>query len=351
LKEAADEWDPVPELAAQMRELGRRHGDADLEALGLAYQGLAATRRGSLDEGGRLLDEAMASAVGGELGMIATGVVYCRMICACLALHDYRRAGEWTDVVDRCAHTTGLGGFPGDCRTHRTALLVKRGAWTQGEQEALQAFEETQLFDLAHTGAVAFELGELRRRRGDLDGADEAFSRAYEFGFNPRAGMALVQLARGEVASAAASIDEALADTGLDALAREPLLLARVEIALVEGNLAALRAAANELDETARAFGTPALGADAAYANGAAELTGGDATEAARLLTLAHRLWLDAGEPYEAARARELLADAHLASGKRDSAKLELRAARAAFDRLGAQLDTERLGCRIAALV
>jgi tetratricopeptide (TPR) repeat protein len=337
LKEAAGEWDPVLELAEQMRGLGRRHGDADLEALGLAYQGLAATRRGSLDEGGRLLDEAMASAVGGELGMIATGVVYCRMICACLALHDYRRAGEWTDVVDRCAHTTGLGGFPGDCRTHRTALLVKRGAWIQGEQEALQAFEETQLFDLAHTGAVAFELGELRRRRGDLDGADEAFSRAYEFGFDPRAGMALVQLARGEVASAAASIDEALADTGLDALAREPLLLARVEIALVEENLAALRAAADELDETARAFGTPALG--------------GDATEAARFLTLAHRLWLDAEEPYEAARARELVADAYLARGKRDSAKLELRGAPAAFERLGARLDTERLDGRIAALV
>jgi tetratricopeptide (TPR) repeat protein len=178
---------------------------------------------------------------------------------------------------------------------------------------------------------VAFELGELRRRRGDLDGAEEAFSRAYEFGFDPRAGMALVQLARGEVTSAAASIDEALADTGLDELAREPLLLARVEIALVEGNLTALRTAAHELDETARAFETPALGADAAYANGAAELTGGDATEAARLLTLAHRLWLDAEEPYEAARARELLADAHLANGKRESAKLELRAARAVF--------------------
>jgi ATP/maltotriose-dependent transcriptional regulator MalT len=351
LKEAAGEWDAVLELAERMRELGRRHGDADLEALGLAYQGLVATRRGPLEEGARLLDEAMASAVGGELGTLATGVIYCRMIGACLALHDYRRAGEWTDVVDRCAHTTGLGGFPGDCRTHRTALLVKRGAWAQGEQEALQAFEETQLFDLPHTGAVACELGELRRRRGDLDGAEEAFSRAYEFGFNPRAGMALVQLARGDVGSAAASIDEALADTGLDALAREPLLLARVEIALVEGNLAALRTAAHELDETARAFGTPALGADAAYANGAAELTGGAATEAARLLTLAQRLWLDAEEPYEAARARELLADAQLANGKPDSAKLELRAARAAFDRLGARLDTERLDGRIAALV
>jgi tetratricopeptide (TPR) repeat protein len=350
LKEAGGEWDTVLKLADQMRELGRRYGDADLEALGLAFQGVVATRSGSLEQGGRLLDEAMASAVGGELGMLATGVIYCRMICTCLALHDYRRAGEWTDVVDRCGYTTGRGGFPGDCRTHRTALLVKRGAWAQGEQEALRAFEETQLFDLPHTGAVACELGELRRRQGDLDGAEEAFSRAYEFGFNPRQGMSLVQLARGDVASAAASIDEALEDAGLDALARAPVLSARVEIALAEGNLVALRAAARELDETAQAYSTPALAADAAYAKGAAEVAGGDPTEAARLLALAQRLWLDTEQPYEAARARELLADAHLASGKRDSGKLELRAARAAFDRLGARLDAERLERRIAAV-
>jgi tetratricopeptide (TPR) repeat protein len=351
LKEAAGEWDAVLEHADRMLELGRRHGDPDLEALGLAYHGLVATRRGSIEAGGRLLDEAMASAVGGELGMLATGVVYCRMICACLALHDYRRAGEWTDVVERCRHTSGLGGFPGDCRTHRTSLLVKRGAWAQGEQEALRAFEESQLFDLPHAGAVASELGELRLRRGDLDGAEEAFSRAYEFGFDPRRGMSLVQLARGDIASAAASIDEALDDPGSDTLARAPLLLARVEIAFAEGNLDALRAAARELDETARVFAAPALAADAAYASGVAELAGGDPAEAARLLALAQRRWLDAGQPYEAARARELLAEAHLATGKKDSGKLELRAARAAFERLGARLDTERLEHRIAALV
>jgi hypothetical protein len=42
----------------------------------------------------------------------------------------------------------------------------------------------------------------------------------------------------------------------------------------------------------------------------------------------------------EAAHAREFLAEPHLAIGERDSAKLELQAARAAFDRLGARLDT-----------
>jgi hypothetical protein len=350
LKEAAGEWEAVLELADRMRELGRLHADADLAALGLAFRGLALTRQGSPEEGERMLDEAMASAAGGELGMLATGVVYCRMIGACLALHDYRRAGEWTDVVDRCGHTTGLGGFPGDCRTHRTALLVKRGAWEQGEQEALLAIEETQTFDLPHTGAVAYELGELKLRRGDLDGAEEAFGRAYEFGFTPQPGLSLVQLARGDVAGATASIGEALEDAGFDTLARARLLLARAEIALAAGDARAGRSSAQELAETARTFGTPALAAASSYAKGAAEIMAGDPGEAAGLLGEAHRLWLEADVPYEAARARELLAEAHIASGKADSSKLDLRAARAAFERLGAGLDTERIDRRLAGL-
>ena len=351
LKEAAGEWDVVLELAGRMRELGREHADADLEALGLVFQGLVAIRRGSLEEGERLLDEAMASAVGGELGMLATGVVYCRMINACLALHDYRRAGEWTDVVDRCGRTTGLGGFPGDCRTHRTAVLIRRGAWDQGEQEALRAIEETQTFDLPHTGAAAYELGELLLRRGDLDRAEELFLRAHELGVNPRPGLSLVQLARGDVAAAAASIDDALEDASLDALARTPLLAARVEIGLAERSADVLRSAARELADTAKVFGTPALAADAAYAQGAAEVVGGDPAEGVRLLTMAHRFYLDADVPYEATRARELLAEAQHACGKSDSSKLELRAARAVFGNLGAQRDAERVDRRLAALV
>jgi hypothetical protein len=350
LEEAAGNWDAVLELAGRMEELGRQHEDLDLEALGLAFRGLVVTRRGSLEEGGRLLDEAMASAVAGELGMLATGIVYCRMLQTCLVLQDYRRAGEWTDVVDRCSHTTGLGGFPGDCGTHRTAVLVKRGSWTRGEEEALRAFEETQRFDLPHAGVVSYELGEIRLRKGDLDAAEEAFVCAHEFGASAQPGMALVQLARGDTAAAAASIEDAIEDPMLDALARAPLLLARVEVDLAMGNVDSLRDVARELEETARAFGTPALAASGAYASGAAELTGGDALEAMRLLGHAQRLWLEADAPYECARTRELLAQAQLAAGKHESSRMELRASRAAFERLGAPLDIERVDRRLASL-
>jgi hypothetical protein len=350
ISEAAGDWDAVLELAGRMRTLGDRHGDAELTALGLAFEGRVTTRRGSLEAGRRLLDEAMASAASGELGMMATGAIYCLMLCSCLALQDYRRAGEWTEVVDRCAHTTGHGGFPGDCRTHRTDVLVKRGAWAQGEQEALRAFDETQAFDLIHAGAASYSLGELRLRRGDVDAAEEAFLRAHEFSFTPQPGLALVQLARGDATAALASVAEALDNPALDGLGRVRLLLARVEIALAQADVDALRAAADELDQTAATIATPALAASAAFARGSAELMDGNSPEAARLFELCHQHWLDAEAPYEAARARELHAQAQLASGRADAGRLALLATRAAFQRLGARLDTERVEQQLAAL-
>jgi hypothetical protein len=347
---AAGNWEDVLALAGRMRTLGERHDDAELKALGLAYEGRVMTRRGSVEAGLGLLDEAMASATSGELGMMATGAIYCLMLCSCLALQDYRRAGEWTEVVDRCARTGGHGGFPGDCRTHRTDALVKRGAWAQGEQEAARAFAETQAFDLMHAGAASYSLGELRLRRGDVDAAEEAFLRAHEFSFSPQPGIALVQLARGDAAAAWASVDEALDDPALDGLARAPIVLASVEIALAQANVDALYAAATELEETAATVATPALAAGAAFARGSAELTDGKPHDAARCFELAYQRWLDAESPYEAARARELHAHAQLASGRADAGRLALLAARAGFQRLGARLDSERVELRLAAL-
>jgi hypothetical protein len=54
-------------------------------------------------------------------------------------------------------------------------------------------------------------------------------------------------------------------------------------------------------------------------------------------------LWQDARVPYEAARTRELLARAHRARGDADAASLDLRAAGAVFERLGAALDAPRV--------
>jgi hypothetical protein len=91
-------------------------------------------------------------------------------------------------------------------------------------------------FDLAHTGEASYELGEIRLRRGDLDGAEDAFVQAHELGFAPQPGISLLRLARGDGSAAAASIGTALADPQRDRLARSVLLPASVEIALAVGD-------------------------------------------------------------------------------------------------------------------
>ena len=155
--------------------------------------------------------------------------------------------------------------------------------------------------------------------------------RAHEIGVDPRPGLSLVQLARGNVTAASASLEDALKDEGLDPLARVPFLAAGVEIHYVRGDSEALRTVATELEETAQTFGTTALAAHAAYARGTAEVASGNPAEASHSLKQAHQLWLEGEVPYEAARAREMLAETLLRSGQVDASTLELRAARSAF--------------------
>lgn len=46
------------------------------------------------------------------------------------------------------------------------------------------------------------ELGTIRLRRGDLDGAEEAFLAAHEHAWEPQPGLALLRLAQGDAETA-----------------------------------------------------------------------------------------------------------------------------------------------------
>jgi tetratricopeptide (TPR) repeat protein len=229
-------------------------------------------------------------------------------------------------------------------------VLAKRGDWEEGLHEAELAVKETETFFMPHVGVAARELGEIRLLRGDLAGAEEAFVQAHGFGVSPEPGLSLVRFARGEVDAAANALKTGLAELGDGRLARARLLPARVDVSLAQGDLADARAAVAELEETAELYGTAALGAAAEHARGALELASGNADEAVARLSSGQRLWLGVEAPYDAARARELLAEAYLQRGDRDTGLLELRAAAAAFERLGAALDARRTGDRLAAL-
>ncbi len=178
---------------------------------------------------------------------------------------------------------------------------------------------------------------------GDLDGAADALAKATENAAPPQPGTALLLLARGDPAGAAASIAAALAEAGWNNLARARLLPAQVEIALAVDDLATARSAVAELAGLADAFASPAIRAAADTAQGAVLLADGDAAGAVECLSRSADLWRDANAPYERARARTLLARALHARGERSRAQGELQAARSTFESLGAGLDLGHL--------
>lgn len=335
--------DAVLEKARRAFELGQRHGSRDLTALGLVFQASALAQLGRRDEAGPLFDEAMASAATGELHPLATGLVFCRTLCACIDLFDYRRALDWSAEVERAREERGAGGFPGDCRAHRAQILLARGQWAEAEREAAIACSEARSFDFGHVGLAELQLGILRLRKGKLEEAEAAFQRAIEFGAVAQPGLSLLSLARGDANTAASSISAALEQVRAIPLRRAQLLPAQVEIALASGALETADAAATELEDIAHDYGTMALRAAARCARGAVAAASDDPVTAVEALREGSRLWLELGAPFEAARARVRLGQALGAEGNAPGRLAELRSAQKEFERLGATMDAARV--------
>lgn len=332
--------EPALAHARQAFDVGRRTGDRDIQALGLVFEGFGLIHQGQLDHGRARLDEAMANAVGGNLGTLAQGMVYCRTLSACVDTFDYRRAIEWTDTIERRAPELGTVGFPGDCRTHRAVLCVVRGEWGRGADEAERAATEAMAYDLGHTAQALSALGEIRLRQGNLDAARAAFDRADAFGLPPGPGPASLLLAIGDAAGARSAIATALGSFPPNPLTRARYLPAAVRAAVAVRDLDEADARAAELAAIAERFTGSALAAADLDARGAVALARGDA-DAVDHFRGAARAWRAARAPYEMARSVFEAARAYLASGDRLAAARETRSARATFDALGASLDLE----------
>jgi DNA-binding CsgD family transcriptional regulator len=331
------ELDAAMGLARRTTAIGQRLGDRDLVAMGIRTQGLVLVAAGRVAEGTALLDEAMTSVVAGELSPLVTGTIYCDVLEACLELTDVRRAGEWSEAARAwCASLPPEAPWPGFCRIYRAEVASLRGTWPEAEAESSRAAEELLSVNPLAAAEAFYQTGEGRRRTGDLAGAEAAFTRAHELGFDPQPGLALLRLAEGKTAAALAALRLAVAGQSGRRLRRVRLLAALVEVALAAGELGTARSASDELDAIAADFGTPALAAAAATARGRLRLAEGDVPAAAECLRRACAGWQELGLPYEAARARMRFAVAVREAGDEDGARLELRAALATFERLGA---------------
>jgi class 3 adenylate cyclase len=341
LDHALDHFDRAVQIAGRL-------DDPDLPVWAAMRRGQALANAGQLDEAWVLMEGAAAAAVGGELGPVTTGAVFCNVMAACREAADFRRGSEWAEVAKRWCEQQDITGFPGICRVHRAEFMRLTGAWADAEAEVRRAVDELRDFHPAIAAAAFQELGEVRLRMGDLEGAEEAFDHAQALGEEPQPGRASLLLARGNADAAAASLRGSLQELTWNRLARARLLPVQAEIARARGDAGTGAAAATVLGELAAEFGTTAIRAAAAEAAGVAALLRDQPDEAAQGFRESRRLWREIDAPFEAATDSMLLAEALIAQGDGEAAKLELGGARRTFDRLGAVPGSTRAAALLA---
>ncbi|MBT2368261.1 LuxR family transcriptional regulator [Streptomyces sp. ISL-10] len=395
-EEAQGNRDTDAALAAARRmcRIAQHSGDPDLIALGRQAHAAVLLADGRTDEGLALLDDAMCSVTAGELSGMFTGMLYCLALSRCMEAADFARAAEWTGAamawcsVPWSEHVTPPSGsvtppsgdtpppsghtepsplaaagapsaaapvdnpFRGLCRVHRVQVLDLLGAWPLATSEAERVCQEVWPDCLEAAAAAHYAAGEIERRRGRLDAAAASYAAAHELGIVPQPGLALLRLAQGKADAAMTGLRLALAerdDAPADLLGRSRLLAAQTEVALAIGDVDRAELAVEELETLAglgpRTPGVTLLGAMADTARGALALAQDgdrDPDAALRPLRCALTAWREMRIPYETAQVRMLLAAAYRAAGDAEAARLELRAARTAFEQLGAVPDARR---------
>ncbi|HTK52215.1 MAG TPA: LuxR C-terminal-related transcriptional regulator [Gemmatimonadaceae bacterium] len=327
-------------LCDQAIALSRQCGAVDPEMIALSVCGLAMVTQGHVAEGMSRLDEATTAAVAGEMhdpSLIATAC--CILIHACEQVRDYSRAGQWCERVRALADRWRMGSFFVICRTQYAAILMSRGDLTAAERELDAALRHAETRRPALMRGALVRLGELRRRQGRLEEADELFQR---MGANPFAVLGRAELAlERERAVDAVDLLEGL-------LRRIPPDLRAERIRTLEVATRAYVAcrrfddAQHMIDQLAplsEMVGTEPLRAALAAARGMLFSALGERSEARHALEEAIGLYETGEERYELARTHVELAKVLSALGKRAPAMTEASAAAQMFSTMGAALE------------
>ena len=343
-------------------EAGRRHAtealeaaraagalDADLELCLVAEVGMALVELGQVDEGARLLDEAMAGAMSGEArDPDSVVLIACRSISGSTRSGDVRRATAWIRQADDYHERHGAGHLYATCRLEYGSLLFATGGWERAGRELELARQGRGHVEPALQAAAAAILAELRVAQGRLDEATRLVAGLDDFAAAVPA-IALVRLRRGEASPAASLLRRRLREIDDATLHASGLqeLLAEAEVA--GGHPDAARSLGDRLLDIAGGTGNAAILARAHRTLGRAHLSIGANAAAIDHIDLALAAFAGLGLPYDAARSRALLARAASVVDP-PLAVAEARTALAAFEDLGAPRDADAMAALLREL-
>ena len=325
-------------------------GQGEVVPWALSMWGQTLIDEGRLQDGLDRLDEAMAILLDDGLSPRVTPWVYCAAVRGCCLARDFGRARAWNRSMSGWLDSLrSLGGaYLGNCRIYRSRVMLLDGAWPEALDEIAAVCADLDGYTGWVCGHAHYQLGEVRRLRGESGAAEDAYRRAAEHGCPTQPGLALLRLADGDIDAASAGIRRALAEV-TSRPERLDLLNAAVSIHLEEGRVEAARDAVSEIEQITGTATTPALAAETSAVRGALALSEGDPARALPLLRQAVGTWHEQGAPHERARLNVLIGRACRALADEDGARLEFSAARETFERLGARPDLARLDRIVAA--
>jgi DNA-binding NarL/FixJ family response regulator len=337
--------DALGQKAAALGEMSARLDIPTVTALGLIVEAVAAIREARMTDAFGLIDEAMLPVLADEVPIEWAGDIYCLVLHHCNRVADQPHMRAWTQSMERwCQDVAASLTYSGLCDVHRLQLRAANEDYRLLEDKLSAASSKLEEVNTFAAAEGYYQLGEIRRRRGDVDGALAAFSRAREMGVDPQPGEALLRCKQGDSMAARTALQMALG--WQDRIGRIRLLRAAVEVALVRDCLDEAEALCRELEAGARDFGTPGFRAWAAHARSAVLVERGEYGPALDALQVALREYRTQECRYETAEVYELMAIAHKELGDNDLAAAHAATAQSIYSQLG--LETRPISARPA---
>lgn len=319
-----------------MRDLCTRIESPAVTALCRVAEALQAILDARMTEAYGLIDEAMLAVLADQVPIDWAGDIYCVVLNECHRLADLPRMRAWTQSMQRwCADFAVSTNYGGVCDVHRLQVMAETDNYLHLEDRLYRASRALADVNSWAAGEGFYQLGEVRRRRGDLQGAHAAFAQARAFGIDPQPGEALLRCGQGDSAGAWTELRVAL--SGEDRLARLWLLRAAIAVALARGDLEEAEQYCRELESGAEAFGTPGFRAWAAHARGALMVAQSQHEAALPILQKALREYRTQQSRYETAEVYEWMAMAHRALGDASAVAADVATAENIYAQLGVE--------------
>jgi DNA-binding CsgD family transcriptional regulator len=330
----------------------RTHRDSNLEVVSLARLGFLQVAEGEVDVGIISLDESMAIAAAGEPddGQ-SIAEAYCALMETAELLGDTDRFEQWMVAIDvlKASHgfgplesagsTLAYGNLSAFCAACCGGMYLVTGRLADAEGELRHAIADLEARGMqSRCVHPVTQLAELRVLQGRHEEA-RALLESYEDLPEAVRPLAVLDLALGEPESAAARLNQRLADHDDLMVGALPLQTVLVDAHIALGNLEAAINAAQAIEGVAALTKSKRHGGEALFARGKVLAASGE-PEASIALRASAVAFSEAGMALAACRARLGLART-LRDTDRPLAISEARASLAAFDRLGAIPDAD----------